>query len=108
MGDGLMAVHIHDNDGYGDLHLQPYSGRTCYDAIIKGLLDIDFKGAFTLEAFSVPVAPTFCICNRERFTEKSDACDRLWLPPIEFKKRGEKLMYDMARWMLESYGCLEE
>ena len=108
MGDGLMAVHIHDNDGCRDLHLQPYSGGTCYDAIVKGLLDINFKGPFTLEALSLPVAPTFCFCNRKHFTEKGDACDRLWLPPLEFKMRGEKLMYDMARWMLESYGCLEE
>ena len=108
MGEGLMAVHIHDNDGCRDLHLQPYSGGTDYDAIIKGLLDINFKGPFTLEALSLPVAPTFCFCNRKRFTQKGDECDRLWLPPIEFKKRGEKLMYDMTRWMLESYDCFEE
>ncbi len=108
MGDGLMAVHIHDNDGCRDLHLQPYSGNTCYDAIIKGLIDIDFKGPFTLEALSIPVAPTFCFCNRKRFTQKGDEGDKLWLPPIEFKKRAEKLMYDMTRWMLESYDCFEE
>lgn len=108
MGDGLMAVHIHDNDGCRDLHLQPYSGGTDYDGIINGLLDINFKGPFTLEAFSVPVAPTFCFCNRKRFTQKGTNHERLWLPPIEFKQRGEKLMYDMTRWMLESYDCFEE
>ena len=108
MGDGLLAVHIHDNDGCRDLHLQPYSGGTCYDAIIKGLLDINFSGPFTLEALSIPVAPTFCFCNRKHFNQSGEGSDRLWLPPIEFKMRGEKLMYDMTRWMLESYDCFED
>ena len=104
MGDGLMAVHIHDNDGRRDLHLQPYSGNTGYDAIIKGLLDMGFKGCFTLEAFSLPVAQTFCFCRRKRFTEH----DKLGMLPLEYKMRSQTYMLDVTRYMLESYGCFEE
>ncbi|MBQ7177748.1 MAG: sugar phosphate isomerase/epimerase [Victivallales bacterium] len=108
MGDGLMAVHIHDNDGRRDLHLAPYSGGTCYDAIINGLLDVHFKGPFTLEAFCTPVAQSFYFCRRKHFTQKGPACDRLAMPPLDFKLRSETLMLDMTRYMLSSYGCLEE
>ena len=104
MGDGLMAVHIHDNDGRRDLHLQPYSGNTGYDAIIKCLLDMGFKGCFTLEAFSLPVAQTFCFCRRKRFTEH----DKLGMLPLEYKMRSQTYMLDVTRYMLESYGCFEE
>ncbi len=108
MGDGLMAVHIHDNDGRRDLHLQPYSGGTCYDAIINGLLDIEFKGPFTLEAFCVPVAQSFYFCGRKHFKEKGPAFDRLGMPPLEFKLRSEAMMLDLTRYMLETYSCFEE
>ena len=104
MGDGLMAVHIHDNDGRRDLHLQPYSGNTGYDAIIKGLLDVGFKGCFTLEAFSLPVAQTFYFCRRKRFTEH----DKLGMLPLDYKMRSQTYMLDVARYMLETYGCFEE
>ena len=104
MGDGLMAVHIHDNDGRRDLHLQPYSGNTGYDAIIKGLLDVGFKGCFTLEAFSLPVAQTFCFCRRKHFTEH----DKLGMLPLEYKMRSQTYMLDVTRYMLETYGCFEE
>ena len=103
MGDGLMAVHIHDNDGRRDLHLQPYSGNTGYDAIIKGLLDVGFKGCFTLEAFSLPVAQTFYFCRRKRFTDH----DKLGMLPLEYKIRSQTYMLDVARYMLETYGCFE-
>ena len=104
MGDGLMAVHIHDNDGRRDLHLQPYSGNTGYDAIIKGLLDVGFKGCFTLEAFSLPVAQTFYFCRRKRFTDH----DKLGMLPLEYKIRSQTYMLDVARYMLETYGCFEK
>ncbi|MBQ6473744.1 MAG: sugar phosphate isomerase/epimerase [Victivallales bacterium] len=108
MGDGLMAVHIHDNDGRRDLHLQPYSGNTCYDAILSALCAIGFKGCFTLEALSLPVAQTFCFCRRKRFTQQGKEHDKLGMLPLEFKMRSQRYMFDVVRFMLETYGCFEE
>ena len=108
MRDGLMAVHIHDNDGRRDLHLQPYSGNTCYDAIICGLCDIGFKGCFTLEALSLPVAQNFCFCRRKHFTQKGADQDRLGMLPLEFKLRSQKYMLDVTRFMLEAHHCFDE
>ena len=77
-----------------------------YDAIINGLLDVHFKGPFTLEAFCTPVAQSFYFCRRKHFTQKGPACDRLAMPPLDFKLRSETLMLDMTRYMLNSYGAI--
>ena len=108
MGDGLMAVHIHDNNFGWDLHLPPYTGNTCYDAILSGLVKVGFPGPFTLEAFSLPVPQTFCFCNRPHFQGKGPGYDRLGMLPLEFKLRSETLMHDIAKYMLDTYGCFEE
>ena len=108
MGDGLMAVHIHDNDGKCDFHSQPYTGNTGYDAILNGLLDIDYKGYFTMEAYSIPIPGTFYYCQRKRFTQKGENCDRLYMLPMELKLKSEALLFDTARFMLETYNCYEE
>lgn len=110
MGSNLRAVHIHDNYNYAvkDLHIQPFGGNCCYDAIINGLLDIGFKGAFTLEAFSMPVASNFCFCNRKPFVLDGVVYDKVLMPPLDIKIRSERLMMDTARFMLEAYNCYED
>ena len=108
MGDGLMAVHIHDNVHGFDAHVQPFCGNTNYDAIINGLVDGGFKGCFTLESYSLPVPRSFCNCNRQRFLQKGPEFDRLSMLPIEFKMRSEILMLDIVRYMLQTYNCLED
>lgn len=106
MGDGLKAVHIHDNNFGADAHLAPFEGSVNYDAVINGLLDVGFKGYFTLESYAFPVPPMFC--KRKSFTEKGPAFERLTTLPLEFKMRSEKLMLDVVRYMLNAYDCLEE
>jgi len=106
LGNGLKAVHIHDTDFGADAHMAPFQGSVCYDAVINGLLDAGFNGYFTLESYSLPVPPHFC--RRKRFTDKGPDFERLQLLPLEFKMRSEKLLLDVARYMLTAYGCLEE
>lgn len=50
LGDSLQALHIHDNDRWHDSHAIPFSMGMDFDAIVKALKDIDYKGDFTLEA----------------------------------------------------------
>ena len=106
LGDGLKAVHIHDTNFGADAHMAPFQGSVCYDAVINGLLDVGFKGYFTLESYSLPIAPKFA--KRKRFTQKGPDFERLTTLPLEFKMRSEKLLLDVARYMLTTYGCLEE
>lgn len=46
----LQALHIHDNDRWHDLHQIPFSMDIDFEAVIKALKEIDYKGYFTLEA----------------------------------------------------------
>ena len=50
LGDHLQALHIHDNDLVEDLHEIPFSMSIDFDAMIKSLIDIGYKGYLTLEA----------------------------------------------------------
>lgn len=106
MGDGLKAVHIHDTNFGADAHMAPFQGSVSYDAVINGLLDAGFEGCFTLESYSLPIAPRFS--KRKHFTDKGPGFERLMTLPLEFKLRSEKLLFDVARHMLETYDCFED
>ena len=49
-GIKLQALHIHDNDQHYDSHQIPFSMNIDFDAVVKALQDINYKGWFTLEA----------------------------------------------------------
>ena len=108
MGDGLKAVHIHDNNFGVDSHLSPFQGSVSYDAVINGLLDAVYGGYFTLESYSLPVPQSFYNCRRKHFTGKGPEFERLMMLPLEFKLRAETLMLDTVKYMLDTYDCLEE
>lgn len=48
--DRLRALHVHDNNFKGDLHILPYTGEMEWDKIIEALKDINYDGDFTFEA----------------------------------------------------------
>jgi sugar phosphate isomerase/epimerase len=50
IGSRLGALHIHDNDRWKDLHQIPFAGSIDWNAVVKALKDVDYKGEFTLEA----------------------------------------------------------
>ena len=60
LGERLTVLHIHDNDGIRDNHVQPYSQKrgahagyvTDWEGFIGGLKDIDFKGVLSFETFA--------------------------------------------------------
>lgn len=103
LGKNLKAVHVHDNYAAADLHIQPYAGNFCYDALLQGLKDSGYAGYFTLEAFCTPVAANFCFCNRKAFVKDGVTYDKVQMPPVSFKIRSERLMLDTVQWMLDVY-----
>ena len=46
----LTALHIHDNDSFGDAHDLPFTGTIDWYALTKALGEIDYQGDFTYEA----------------------------------------------------------
>lgn len=50
MGDRLVAIHVHDNNTYTDLHEPMYYGKCDWDRFAEGLINIGYKGTFSLES----------------------------------------------------------
>ncbi len=69
----LYALHIQDVDGYEDCHWVPGSGVIDWSALGTALSDINFDGAWTIEALSARVDATAdqvaesCACLRKRW-----------------------------------------
>lgn len=69
LGDRLQALHIHDNDKWHDSHQIPFSMNIDFDAIVKALKKIDYKGYFTLEASAYLEYPKFNADNVMKGTQ---------------------------------------
>lgn len=58
LGSRLTTLHIHDNDGIRDVHMQPYAYTrgdgymTDWEGFLLGLRDIGYKGALSFETFN--------------------------------------------------------
>ncbi len=50
LGHRLQALHIHDNDKWQDSHQIPFSMQIDFDAVVKALKEIGYRGYLTLEA----------------------------------------------------------
>ncbi|MBQ8173892.1 MAG: sugar phosphate isomerase/epimerase [Clostridia bacterium] len=50
LGHRLAALHLHDNDQWKDSHNIPFSMSIDFDAVVRALHEIDYRGYFTLEA----------------------------------------------------------
>ncbi|MBR7133131.1 MAG: sugar phosphate isomerase/epimerase [Clostridia bacterium] len=45
----LQALHVHDTDYVRDLHTLPFLGKIDFNAVVKALAEIDYKGDLTFE-----------------------------------------------------------
>lgn len=61
--DRLKALHVHDNDFQGDLHLLPYMGKIDWTGITQALADINYDGDLTYE-----ITPSLISTTDEEFT----------------------------------------
>ena len=104
LGDELFAIHYNDNQGMKDDHVAPFLGRLNHDEVIHALIDVNFKGYFTLECDSSLVKYDQWTGNRRRFEGDS----RLREPQLFMQRHIEAMMYDTSKWMLETYGIFEE
>lgn len=104
LGEHLYAIHYNDNQGKSDQHLNPYMGTLNNDEIMHALIDVGFKGYFTLECDSALVRSNYWLYNRKKF----DGDDRLAEPQLFMRRKLEELLYDTAKYILSSYGMFDE
>ena len=107
LGKELYAIHYNDNHTMKDDHVAPFLGRLNHDEVMHALIDVGFGGYFTLECCSSLIRYNQWTGKRRRFEQKPDEM-RLSEPQLFMQRHIEALMYDTAKWMLESYGILEE
>lgn len=104
LGDELYGIHVHDNSERGDEHVIPYLGTLNLDALMNGLIDVGYKGAFTFEA-SVSLRRSNSRHGKRHVFERDT---RLLEPTLEMQIDMERLMYTIGKHCLTSYGVFEE
>ena len=104
LGDELYAIHYNDNHGKADEHLTPYLGTLNHDEIMHALIDVGYKGYFTLECGSDLIPKKYWLGSRRDF----DGDSRLSEPQLFMRRHLENLLYDTAKYILEAYDAFEE
>lgn len=115
LGDKLKALHVHENCGYFDeprehnridMHTVPYGAgyrsTLSYDEILQALKDIDYKGTFNFEVV-FPARKANAV-----FNHKGQKITKLQMLPLSLWQKFNAVIYDMGRYMLETYDMYEE
>lgn len=104
LGDKLFGIHFNDNRGKQDEHITPFMGTMNVDEVMHALSDVGYKGDFTFECDSGLRPGYYWLGNRRKFAEDS----RLFQPPLALKIQAEKLLYEVGKYILTTYGLFEE
>ena len=104
LGKELYAIHYNDNHGMKDDHIAPFLGRLNHDEVITALIDVGFRGCFTLECNSSLIQYDQWTGMRKRFEKNA----KLREPQLFMQRHLEAMMYETAKWMLEEYDLFEE
>ena len=106
IGDELYAIHYNDNHGKKDDHVAPFLGRLNHDEVLTALIDVGYKGYFTLECDSTLIKYNQWTGKRRRFGDENGAT-KLREPQLFMQRHIEAMMYETSVWMLEQYGLLD-
>lgn len=107
VGEELYAIHYNDNHGKKDDHVAPFLGRLNHDEILNALIDVNFKGYFTLECNASLIKYDQWTGVRRRF-DKEGVKLKLNEPQLFMQRHIEAMTYETARWILEQYDLFEE
>ena len=112
LGERLKGLHISDNLGDigkgGHHHTWPFAGTINFDQILQGLLDVEYDGFFNFEASYTLLHEKNSPRHRKAWERDGQTVTRLLSPSVELKQKAVELLYDIGRYMLETYGCFEE
>ena len=113
LGEKLMGLHAHDNCGYiadsykhsrMDLHTIPYFASPAsvnWDAVMQGLKDINYQGAFNFEVKS----PAISTCDP--FIYNGEVQAKLDRMPLSVWTTVNTALYQMGKHMLTTYDLFE-
>ena len=104
LGEHLYAIHYNDNHGKTDDHKAPFTGTLNHDEVINALIDVNYKGYFTLECDSTLIKYNQWTGERRRYEGE----DKLREPQLFMQRYIDAMMYETSKWMLGEYGLFEE
>lgn len=104
IGDELYAIHYNDNFGLKDEHVALFCGTLNHDEVMHALIDVGYKGYFTLECDS----PLRKYKHWTGWRRQYDKDIRLSEPQLFMQQHIEKMLYEISEWILSSYDLLEE
>ena len=104
MGQELHAIHAQDNYGSEDSHMMPLAGTVNFDQVLRGLIDVGYTGDFTFEGGKT-IRRRADWPNYRRAVKETDI---LADPPLYIQQKQLSVMHEIGKWMLESYGLMEE
>lgn len=72
LGERVVALHVHDNDGSHDSHTLPFFGIIKWDEVARALKQISYSGEITLESqcFIPKDLPTHLLGDSARYMAK--------------------------------------
>ena len=103
LGNRLTALHINDNLGEKDQHINPYCGTMSVDEVMHGLLDSGFNGFFTFEADSALKVNTHWLHKRRVYEADTRAVNA----DLTVHKKMVEVTYAIGEYILTQYGCFE-
>ena len=108
IGDKLKGLHVADNFGDGPhQHTWPFAGTVNFDSVLQALKDINYDGDFTLEASYTLLHSQNIPYHRQAWEHNGETVTTLLNPPIELKRQAVDLLYNVGKYMLDTYGCFE-
>ncbi|MCQ2770644.1 MAG: sugar phosphate isomerase/epimerase [Clostridia bacterium] len=99
LGKRLKGIHVHDNRGYfaassrTDLHVIPYLGYIDFDSVMRGLIDVGYKGTMNFEV-DLP-------------TSRGESSGPLSKISVDDATLYNTLLYKIGERMLKTYGIYE-
>lgn len=114
LGEKLKALHIHENCGYFDeprmhyridMHTMPFASvhsPMSFDEILQALKDVGYKGTFSFECLFP--AKKF----HANFVYQGERVTKLQMLPLSLWQKFNTVIWDMGRYMLETYDMFEE
>ena len=75
LSDWIVTIHMQDNEGFGDLHLQPGYGTINWDEFVEALKDIGYDHPITIESGPWAGGTFRCMLNEVKALLKDSGAD---------------------------------
>ena len=94
---------------FGDCHHHswPFAGIINFDEIMQALIDVNYDGYFNFETSYTLLHHNNIPYHRKPWEYQGEPRTTLLDPSLELKQKAVDLLYDIGKYILESYNCFD-